>query len=276
MKKDITQTSEYKKALNDWVRAQNFRGENGKFRKPTDSEIAEFTKKFKAAHSVAKDGTVRKKVATSREKPMTMLQRLEKQARAKNIEKHSQASYDWFSNTLKQKIGKNRARETMIQDGKKMRRMRDTPLVGKMYTYVYDAKHKDKLPYWDAFPLIFMVGPAAGGFYGINLHYLPPKPRAQLFDALLEITNNKSFTSSTKLNVTYSLLKNSAKFKLFKPCFKHYLLDHVQSQLVYIHPEEWEAALFLPSANFQKAGNSEVWTKSLHHDMINGKGGWKK
>lgn len=43
------------------------------------------------------------------------------------------------------------------------------PSVGRMYHFRYDPKGKETLPYYDTFPLIFMVGPAAGGFYGIRV-----------------------------------------------------------------------------------------------------------
>ena len=66
-------------------------------------------------------------------------------------------------------------------------------LEGRMYTFFYDPKTKDKLPYYDRFPLIIMVKPAPGGFYGINLHYLPMGLRAKFLDALLDNINNERY-----------------------------------------------------------------------------------
>ena len=211
---------------------------------------------------IAKDGTQRRAIAKSREKHETLLQKLDRQAKLRKLDKHTDKSYNWFRNRVRS-LGGESTRAELMSDGKKKRRMRDAPTSGKMYTYVYDAKHKDKLPYWDAFPLIFMIGPAEGGFYGINLHYLPPRQRAALFDALLDITNNKKYNSATKVNMSYSLLKGATKFKLFKPCFKHYLFSQMQSQLLLITADEWESALFLQTANFQGAVNSKVWSDSI-------------
>ena len=45
--------------------------------------------------------------------------------------------------------------------------------IGSMYLFRYDAKFKDKLPYFDAFPLCLPFEPTNNGFWGINLHYLP-------------------------------------------------------------------------------------------------------
>jgi len=136
------------------------------------------------------------------------------------------------------------------------------PLVGSMYHFRYDPKHKLTLPYYDKFPLIFMIGPAKDGFYGINLHYLPPRLRARLMDALYSVTNNKKFDDSTKLRISYQILKGSAKYKWFKPTFKHYLTKHVRSQFVGIMPAEWDIALFLPTARFEKANRQKVYSDS--------------
>lgn len=199
---------------------------------------------------------------SDKKKSETLLQKLNRQAQLRNFQKHSEKSYQWFRKKVRT-FGGAKTRDELLQDAKQKRRTRNQPSTGKMYTYIYDAKHKNKLPYWDAFPLIFMVGPAKGGFYGINLHYLPPKSRAILFDRLLDIKNSNKLDARTKIRVSYGLLKSTSKFKLFKPCFKHYLFKQVQSKLALISADEWEAALFLPTANFQGASNSKVWSQSI-------------
>ena len=113
-----------------------------------------------------------------------------------------------------------------------------------MYHFRYDPKGAKTLPYYDKFPLIFMVGPAAGGFYGINLHYLPPQLRAKLMDSLYDITNSAS------------------KYKFFKPTFKHYLSSQVKSEFIEINSTEWDTALFLPTERFEKARKSKVFADS--------------
>lgn len=133
---------------------------------------------------------------------------------------------------------------------------------GSMYLFQYDPKTKAKLPYYDQFPLVFPIGPAAGGFLGINLHYLPLPMRARLMDALYTLTNNKKYDETTKLRISYEILSSAAKFAYFKPCIKHYLYTHVKSRFIMIHPMEWDIALFLPLQKFQKAGQSKVWNDS--------------
>ena len=60
----------------------------------------------------------------------------------------------------------------------------------------------------------------------------------------------------------YDLLKASAKYKEFKPCFKHYLGKHVKSKFVRVPITEWEIAIFLPVEQFKKAGKEKVWSES--------------
>lgn len=133
---------------------------------------------------------------------------------------------------------------------------------GRMYHFYYDPKHKKTLPYYDRFPLIFMVGAADGGFYGINLHYLPPKLRAELMDALYEVASDRKYDENTKLRLSYSILKGASKYSYFKPCFKHYLSEHVKSQFIEIVSSEWDIALFLPTERFEKASKTRVFADS--------------
>lgn len=134
---------------------------------------------------------------------------------------------------------------------------------GSMMLFNYDPKLKRDLPYYDTFPLIFVVGPAKDGFHGLNMHYLPLKQRAMLMDALYELTTNNRYDDSTKLKLSYQLLKKAATYKYFKPCFKHYLHRHVKSRKMLIDSVEWDIALFLPIQRFQKASAAQIYSDSL-------------
>jgi hypothetical protein len=137
------------------------------------------------------------------------------------------------------------------------------PTPGKLMLYFYDAKHKATLPYWDKFPAVFPLEFYKDGFLGINLHYLPPMHRARLMDALYDTLNNDKYDKTSKLQISYQILKNTAKMKYFKPCIKRYLYSHVQSNFIEVDITEWDYVLFLPLARFQKATQTKVWTDSL-------------
>jgi hypothetical protein len=94
------------------------------------------------------------------------------------------------------------------------------------------------------------------------MHYLPPAARAKLFDALLDTANNKKFNDSTRLSISYSILKSTAKYSAFQPTFKHYLSGKVKSKVVEVDAPEWPIALFLPTESFRKAGTRTVWSDS--------------
>jgi hypothetical protein len=134
---------------------------------------------------------------------------------------------------------------------------------GTMMMFNYDPKTKKDLPYYDTFPLIFVVGPAEKGFYGLNMHYLPLRQRAMLMDSLYNLASNNRYDDSTKLVMSYQMLKKAATYKLFKPCFKHYLNRNVKSRKLLIDSVEWDIALFLPLQRFQKASASQVYSDSL-------------
>jgi hypothetical protein len=133
---------------------------------------------------------------------------------------------------------------------------------GGMFMYFYDPKTKDTLPYYDKFPLTIIVGPAAGGFTGLNLHYLPMQLRAKLLDALMDITSDKKYDDKTKFNVSYNMLKKASSMRYFKPCFKRYLTTNVKSRFARVPASEWEIATFLPTASFEKASKTAVWADS--------------
>jgi len=161
----------------------------------------------------------------------------------------------WFRDTARDFAA---GRSRMMREGNKVA----SPEIGSMYHFIYDAKGKKSLPYYDKFPLIFMVGPAAGGFYGINLHYLPPTFRAVLMDKLYTISSDKKYDANTKLRLSYDVLKGAAKFSYFKPTFKHYLASQVKSQFLKINANEWDIALMLPTQNFAKASEAKVYADS--------------
>lgn len=175
------------------------------------------------------------------------------------IPSRTQEARDWFREKARtQRSARAYPANLLKEGGTKV----SSPKVGHMYHFRYDPKGKQTLPYYDTFPLIFMVGPAPGGFYGVNLHYLPPKLRAKLMDALYDIASNTRYDENTKLRISYDILKSASKFKYFKPTFKHYLSAHVNSQFLKIDSAEWDIALFLPTERFQKGKKSKVFADS--------------
>lgn len=193
----------------------------------------------------------------------TLLAKLTKAARDKKFQRFSEDSYKWFQTRVKF-LGNAKSWAAILADSAATGNIKTvgTIEIGKMYAFMYLAKWRDELPYWDAFPLIFVVGPAPKGFYGINLHYLPNTLRARLMDKLLDISNNKRYDKTTKLQLSYQLLKATESLSEFKPCFKHYLNEQVQTSMMEIPANKWETVLFLPFQKFMKASSAKVWRES--------------
>jgi hypothetical protein len=88
-------------------------------------------------------------------------------------------------------------------------------------------------------------------------------------DNLYDITNNDKYDETTKLKISYQVLNGAAKYKEFRPTVKHYLTSQIRSKLLYINPVEWDIALWLDTARFEKASKTEVWKESRR--IIKGK-----
>ena len=182
-----------------------------------------------------------------------IFKKVEQEAFRAGITPRSKEATAWFRKKVQKMRGINR-RALMREEELELRSTRgarSSKGIGDMYMYFYDAKHRDTLPYWDAFPLVIIVGPAKGGFLGLNLHYLPIPLRAKLLDELMKVTNNKAWDETTKFQASYKFLTASSKFKWFKPCLKHYLTSQIEGQMAYVAPPEWEIATFLPTQQFQ-------------------------
>jgi hypothetical protein len=177
---------------------------------------------------------------------------LAKGIRTGHIPARTEAAKRWYRNIAK---GTTVQESELLKDTSRTKK-RIEP--GSMFMFQYDPKTKDKLPFYDRFPLVFPIETAPGGFIGLNLHYLPHRLRAKLMDALYKYATDESFTGKTKIAITYKILKGTAKLKLFKPCIKRYLSSHIESNLIYIFPSEWDMALFLPLERFEKKDMKHV------------------
>tara|TARA_X000001036_G_C20676844_1_gene804511 strand:- start:1557 stop:2144 length:588 start_codon:yes stop_codon:yes gene_type:complete len=183
---------------------------------------------------------------------------LQAQAFRAGVTARTNASKKWFQANVK-KLGQVN-RTSLLKDDALEPSSRN--IAGNMYMYFYDPKYKDELPYYDRFPLTIMVEPAKGGFYGLNLHYLKPTVRAAFLDELMKTAPQK-ITDKSRIRARYKLLASSKKYKEFKPCFKHYLTEHIKSKLVRVPMSEWEVAIFLPTEQFKKKGKAAIWADSM-------------
>jgi len=185
---------------------------------------------------------------------------LTKGVRAGQIPARTQKARDWYRETASEY--KNVRENQLFGKKSDKERMMSQPLVGGMYMMEYVAKGRATLPYYDRLPLIFPYKKVKGGFFGLNMHYLPLDVRAGLMDALYDTANNKRYDESTRLRISYQILDKAAKYRDFKPCVKRYLTSQISSKFLYIYPSEWDIALFLPTERFVGASKSTVFADS--------------
>ena len=162
-------------------------------------------------------------------------------------------STQWFRDKIKE-FGTPKSAD-LIRDGKRT----SSPTFGLLNMFIYDPKLKDKLPYYDTFPLVLPIENYSNGFLGINMHYLSMPIRIRLLDRLVDYSNNDKFDKSTELRVDYSRLK---RIDLIKPCLKRYLASNVRTEFRKVEADEFMVATLLPVQRFKKAYASEVWADS--------------
>jgi hypothetical protein len=194
---------------------------------------------------------------------MTTISRLSKLAAEKNgieLDRYSMESLKWFTSKIN-----NLKNPTLLANQIKKETGRNTNkfLIGGLYFFYYSAKYADKLPYWDAFPLVLPLERYKDGFLGLNLHYLPPRIRAGFMDKLMNFAIYNDEDEVKRLRITYEIISATKRYKEFKPCVKRYLYSHLASKILAIQPNEWETAVFLPAHQFQKAKAGEVWKESV-------------
>lgn len=159
--------------------------------------------------------------------------------------KGRKAAIEWLRKTIRK--GKNISSLSRVTEGLRARPM----IPGSMVIYEYDAKFKEKLPFWDRFPLIIYLSNAKGGWYGANLHYLPPRMRSAL---LYELHVEKK----TLAQIAKAMEQNP----ITKHCLKRYLFSQLKSTPLTVPKDEWDIAISLPFENFQKASAKEVWKRA--------------
>ena len=156
-------------------------------------------------------------------------------------------SVNWFREKI-QEFGKPGPQQ-LLRDGRRTKGVN----FGTLNMFIYSPKHKDTLPYYDTFPLVLPIGPAAGGFMGLNFHYLPIQMRIRLLDKIVDGGGSLNVAAqsgkSPRLITDYSQLK---RIPMAKAIVKHYLTGYVKSDFRAITSEELIVAALLPVQRFQK------------------------
>ena len=162
-------------------------------------------------------------------------------------------SIQWFQNTIKKSIDADPVQK---------------PRVGKIYTFTYLAKHREVLKYWDRFPLSVCFSVGNDLWRSINLHYLPPKMRAEFLEELLvEYANSPTrregrVSDRTRLNINWNKLKQFDR-RIAEHAITSYLYTHIKTPIMEVPPEDWHHIVGMPLQQFMSQGQRfsarKVW-----------------
>lgn len=125
--------------------------------------------------------------------------------------------------------------------------------IGRLYMFRYAAKGAGTLPVWDEYPLVLPFSPTAGGFIGINLHYLPYKVRAWLLHKLLKVNETKQggYDPKKKMRVSWEILNGFSRYDVTGQATHQYLYSQMASPFKLISTDDYQYAIMLPMAKWQ-------------------------
>jgi len=120
---------------------------------------------------------------------------------------------------------RDRVQDEEQQDKNELRRFARQ---GRLFLFEYKAVSK-YLPYYDEFPLAYVLRASKDHFIAANLHYVHPNKRLKIVADLME----------GKIN--------------FPSCIIHkYITDHINGFLLDLASVEWETSIALPVESFVK------------------------
>jgi hypothetical protein len=105
--------------------------------------------------------------------------------------------------------------------------MRVFPKLFSLMLFQYKAKYREELPYYDKYPLAFVLDFKPKSFFAVNLHYYKPEQR---------------------IGIVQSLIKN--KIPRFETGAHKYLLSEVKTPYLDLAEAEWETICVLPLEEF--------------------------
>jgi hypothetical protein len=155
--------------------------------------------------------------------------------------KDAKQALDWFQGRIRSAAT---MRATLL---KAEESQRGSAVIGKMFLFKYDPKHKDKLPVYDVYPLVFPIERYSDGFLGLNIHYLSQIERAVFLGKLERYATATNLTEKSRLRLSYDLISSTKYISSeSRPLIKRYLFSHIRSRFIEIPATEWDRAAALP------------------------------
>ena len=165
-------------------------------------------------------------------------------------------TYLWYRNAVrKYAIRINDNPERLIRDEIQDRmgaeeqeddnQIRRYAVSGHMYMFEYKAKTAKKLPFYDEFPLVYVIKATRNEFWGLNLHYMSPKRRAWVMKRLMD-----------------------GRIDAPRNCFHKYITSHVDGYLLDLAAAEWASAILLPIETFVRNNRGKPGQQSYPKEVV--------
>lgn len=163
----------------------------------------------------------------------------------------NRSSIRWFRTQVKNNSVSPRR---VLRDPEISRNLKRAPehiKLGELLLFRYDPKHKEKLPFYDVYPLSIIMSTGvskAGEKYviSLNLHYLTQMERERLLTAI--------YKSNTKggAQEVLALVQRLSYYPGFRHAIKMHLLNHMVGNVLSIPFDEWALAVNIPSGFISK------------------------
>ena len=169
-------------------------------------------------------------------------------------------SAQWYQDQVKSLVGTSYAATRFQQDYSE--NMTGRMLPGRMYLINYSNPiTKDKLPYYDMFPLILPFNIESSYVTAINFHYLHPTSRVILLEKLSRFKIGDT-DIQTRIRADWGILSNFARFREVRPSVKRYAKSRIKGKYLFIQPDDWTTAAVMPTESFRGSSKQQVFLDS--------------
>ena len=165
-------------------------------------------------------------------------------------------NYLWYRNAIRkyalrindnpEKLIRDEIQDSMgPEEHEDANKIRKYAVSGHMYIFEYKAKTAARLPYYDEFPLVYVIKATRNEFWGLNLHYMTPKKRAWVVKRLME-----------------------GRIDAPRSCFHKYLTRYVDGYMLDLAAAEWASAILLPIETFVRNNKGKPGQQSYPMEVV--------
>ena len=190
-------------------------------------------------------------------------------AHAADVSRYTKEAFNWFRIHASKTTKIDRDKFVKSPQYAKRHGTEGNSLVGKLYMFKYKAVMAGdaETGLYDQYPMVFFFGASRTKdghtvFHGLNLHYLTPVERLQMFVSLLKLKTSKKFLPKTRLRLEWEAIKAVANNQMVERAVHAYRLDRFETQLNEVPANAWGICIFLQLQKWAKPSGEKVLQSS--------------